>query len=142
MSTVNRNNLAFPSLMNELFRPDWFGGGMENLNNALPAVNIIENEKGFGLELSVPGRKKEDFSIEMENDLLTISYESKTEDTKEEENYTRREFVHDAFKRSFSLPKTINVDKIGARYEEGILKLTLPKKDEALPKPKRMIELS
>jgi HSP20 family protein len=141
MSIVKRNDLVFPSLMNELFRPDWFGG-LENLSNALPAVNIKENEKDFGLELAVPGRKKEDFHIEVENELLTISYESKSEASKEEENYTRREFVHNSFKRSFTLPKTINADKIGAKYEDGILKLTLPKKAEALPKPKRMIELS
>ncbi|MGB5368956.1 MAG: Hsp20/alpha crystallin family protein [Flavobacteriaceae bacterium] len=142
MSIVKRNNLVFPTLMNEFFSPDWFGGGMENLNKSLPAVNIMESEKDFNLELSVPGRKKEDFNIEVDHDLLTISYESKAEASKEEENYTRREFMHSAFKRSFTLPKTINADKIGAKYQDGILRLTLPKKAEALPKPKRMIELS
>ena len=140
MSIVKRNNLVFPSLMNEIFKPDWFGG-MENLNSNVPAVNIKENEKDFELELAVPGRKKEDFNIEVDNDVLTISSELKHEDEVKEENYTRREFGFTSFKRAFTLPETINADNIKANYEDGILKFTLPKKEEALPKPKRLIEL-
>ncbi len=138
---VKRNNMLFPSLMNELFKPDWFGG-TENFNTDLPAVNIKEGEKDFELELSVPGRKKEDFNVEVDKDILTVSYEVKHDEKTEEVNYTRREFSHSAFKRSFTLPETIDVDKIDAKYEDGILRVVLPKKEEALPKPKRMIELS
>ena len=138
---VKRNNMLFPSLMNELFKPDWFGG-MENFNGDLPAVNIKEGEKDFMLELAAPGRKKDDFNIEIDNDVLTVSYEVKHEEKKEAENYTRREFTHSAFTRSFTLPETVDVDKIDAKYEDGILTVALPKKEEALPKPKRMIELS
>lgn len=141
MSIVKRNDSIFPSLMNEIFRPDWFGG-MENSNHVVPAVNIKENEKDFELELAVPGRKKDDFSIEIDRDVLTISSEVKSEDTTSKENYTRREFAYSAFKRAFTLPKTIDGDKINASYEDGILKFVLPKKEEALPKPKRLIELS
>ena len=140
MSIVKRNNLAFPSLMNEIFKPDWFGG-MENLNSTVPAVNIKDNEKEFELELAVPGRKKEDFNIEVDNDVLTISSEKKHEEEVKEENYTRREFGFSSFKRSFTLPETINTDKIKADYSEGLLKFVLPKKEEALPRPKRLIEL-
>ena len=140
MSIVKRNNLVFPSLMNEIFKPDWFGG-MENLNSNVPAVNIKENEKDFELELAVPGRKKDDFNIEIDNDVLTISSELKHEDEVKAENYTRREFGYTSFKRAFTLPETINADNIKANYEDGILKFTLPKKEEALPKPKRLIEL-
>lgn len=141
MSLIKRNDVLFPSFMNEIFKPDWFGG-MENFNGNLPAVNIKENETGFELELSVPGRKKEDFNIEIDDSLLTISSELKTESETKEENYTRREFGYSSFKRSFTLPESVDEDKIDAMYENGILKFTLPKKEEALPKPKRMIELS
>ncbi|WP_339708915.1 Hsp20/alpha crystallin family protein [uncultured Kriegella sp.] len=141
MSIVKRNDAIFPSLMNEIFRPDWFGG-METVNHVVPAVNIKENEKDFELELAVPGRKKEDFAIEVDKDVLTISAEVKSEENATEENYTRREFTYTSFKRSFSLPKTIDGEKIEANYESGLLKFVLPKKKEALPKPKRMIELS
>jgi len=140
MSVLRRNNLAFPALMNEIFKPDWFGG-MENLNNNVPAVNIKENEKDFELELAVPGRKKEDFNIEVDNNVLTVSSELKTEKEVSEENYTRREFGYSSFKRAFTLPETIDEDKIKADYVDGILMFTLPKRKEALPKPKRLIAL-
>lgn len=140
MSRVKRNNLVFPALMNEIFKPDWFGG-IENLPGKVPAVNIKENDKDFELELSVPGRSKEDFNIEVDDNVLTVSSEVKTENEVSEDNYTRREFGYASFKRAFTLPETIDEGKINASYEDGILKFTLPKRKEALPKPKRLIEL-
>ena len=107
MSVVKRNNPVFPALMNELFKPDWFGG-LESASNYLPAVNIKENEKDFELELSVPGRKKEDFNIEIDKDVLTISSEIRTEEDKTEENYTRKEFALNSFRR-LSFDKYPNV---------------------------------
>ncbi len=141
MSVIKRNDVLFPSLLNEIFKPDWFGG-MENLRTNVPAVNIRENEKDFQLELSVPGRSKEDFNIEIDDNVLSISAEVKTENEVEKDNYTRREFAFSSFKRSFTLPESVDGEKINANYENGILKFSLPKKEEALPKPKRMIELS
>lgn len=140
MSIVKRNNSVFPSLINEMFKPDWFGG-MDVFASGVPAVNIKDNEKEFELELAVPGRKKDDFNIEVDNDVLTISSESKHENEVKEENYTRREFGYTSFKRSFALPETVDIDKIGAKYEDGLLKLVLPRKKEALPKPKKLIAL-
>lgn len=140
MRMVKRNNLVFPALMNEIFKPDWFGG-MENLSSNVPAVNIRENEKDFELELAVPGRKKEDFNIEVNDNILTVSSEIKTENETTAHNYSRKEFGYTSFKRAFTLPETIDEDKINAAYEDGILKFILPKKAEALPKPKRLIEL-
>ncbi len=140
MSIATRNKLMFPTLMNEFFKPDWLGG-LENSEATLPAVNIKEDEKAFHLELAIPGKSKEDFNVEVDKDVLTISMETKTEDEKTEENYTRREFSYTSFKRSFTLPETVNSEKIKASYKEGILSFELPKKDEALPKPKRMIEI-
>lgn len=140
MSIVRRSNLGFPALMNEIFKPDWFGG-MENFSTSVPAVNIKENEKDFELELAVPGRKKEDFNIEVDSNVLTVSTEVKSENEVSEENYTRREFGYSSFKRAFTLPETIDEDKIKAAYVDGLLKFTLPKRKEALPKPKRLIAL-
>ena len=148
MSVVKRNNLVFPALMNEIFKPDWFGGmenlptGRSGLANNVPAVNIIENEKDYELELAVPGSKKDDFNIEVDKDVLTVSLEVKSEETEKRESYTRREFSLKSFERAFTLPDSIDGDKIDATYVDGILKFTLPKKEEALPKPKRLIELS
>lgn len=141
MSIVKRNNMLFPSLMNDIFTPDWFGG-TENYKANVPAVNIKENEKGFELELSVPGFKKENFNIEVDDNVLTISSEVNTENDTNDENYTRREFSFSSFKRAFTLPETIDEGKINANYENGILKMDLPKKEEALPKPKRLIEIA
>jgi HSP20 family protein len=140
MSIVKRNNLVFPSLMNEIFKPDWFGG-LENFTGNVPAVNIRENEKDYELELAVPGMKKEDFNVEVDNNVLTISADVNSENAVEEDNFTRKEFSYSSFKRAFTLPETIDEDQIKASYEDGVLKFALPKKKEALPKPKRMISI-
>ena len=140
MSIVRRNNMIFPSLMNDFFKPDWFGG-MEKFESTLPAVNINEDETGFELEFAIPGQKKEDFNVEIDDHVMTVSMETRTEDETKEKNFTRREFSYESFKRSFTLPETVDEDKIEASYKEGILKFRLPKKDEALPKPKRTIAI-
>ena len=141
MSLVKRNNLVFPALMNEIFKPDWFGG-LENVHNNFPPVNIKETETNFALALSVPGGNKEDFTIEIDKELLTVSAEVKTEEINKDEKFARREFAFKSFKRSFTLPTSIDVENIKANYENGILSFELPKKEEALPKPKRLIKLS
>jgi len=140
MSIVKRNNLFFPSLMNDFMGPDWFGG-TDKWNTSVPAVNIKDNTESFELELAVPGMKKDDFTVEIDNDVLTISSEMKSENEEKKDNYTRKEFSYSSFKRAFTLPETVDGAKIDAKYEDGILKLTLPKKQEALPKPKRLISI-
>jgi HSP20 family protein len=127
--------------MNELLRPDWFGG-VDNFKQNVPAANVKETDSEYVLELAIPGRKKENFNVEIDNELLTISSEVKNEENKEDDGYTRREFTFSSFKRVFSLPETISMDKINASYEDGILKFVMPKKEEALPKPKRLIEIA
>lgn len=140
MSIVKRNHTSLPFLMDEIFGPDWFGG-KEVRNQKIPAVNITEGEANFELELVVPGRKKEDFKIEIDKDVLTVSTENGTEEKIAEKKYTRQEFAFTSFKRAFTLPKTIDTDTISASYEAGVLRLVLHKKEEALPKPKRVIEI-
>lgn len=140
MSLVKRNNLIFPSLMNDIFNPDWFGG-MENMKHNVPSVNIKEDDTSFHIEFAVPGLKKEDFNIELDNDVLTVSSEVKESNETKEEKFTRKEFSFRSFRRSFTLPETVDSGSINANYEDGILKLFVPKKEEALPKPKRLIEI-
>lgn len=141
MSLVKRNNAVWlPNLLDEFLKPDFFGG-VQNLHSTNPAVNITDNEKEFVLELAAPGRKREDFNLEVNENVLTISSESKSENQVKENNYTRREFNYSSFKRAFTLPETVNEDDIKAGYEDGVLRITLPKKEEALPKPKRLITI-
>jgi len=107
-----------------------------------PAANILENPDAFELNLAAPGMKKDDFKIQLENNILTISAEIKDETEEEGKNYTRKEFHYGSFSRSFTLPKTIDFDKIKADYETGILKVILPKKDEARLDIKKEIKIS
>ncbi|MDA8685863.1 Hsp20/alpha crystallin family protein [Robiginitalea sp.] len=141
MSLVRRHSGMFPSLWNEVLSPDWFGG-TDHTRNSYPAVNIQEGELGFTLELAIPGQQKEDFSIEIDDKLLTVSMEKHVEQEEKEGNFTRREFGYTNFKRSFTLPDTVNEDGITAQYEQGILRFSIPKKQEALPRPKRLIEVN
>lgn len=128
------------------FADDFFTRDFDKLfngaeNKFMPAVNIKENEDAFELELSVPGFKKEDFNLKLDNDLLTIS--AKVEDKKEEttEKYTRREFTSRSFSRTFTLSDDILVDAINAKYEDGILKVALPKNKEVLENKQKLIEV-
>lgn len=140
MNLVKRNNALFPAVMDELFK-DW-AGGAQLVNKMVPPVNIRETENTFTVELMAAGLKKEDFNIEVDNELLTISAEIKLEKSQEEGKFTKKEFSYSSFKRSFTLPETVKQEDINAVYQDGILKLTLPKREEVLPKAKRLIEIA
>ena len=107
-----------------------------------PAANIIEHPDSFELNLAAPGLKKDDFKINLDNNVLTISSELENEKHEEGTNFTRKEFYYGSFSRSFTLPKTINIEKIKAEYENGILTVMLPKKDEAKVDIKKEIKIS
>jgi HSP20 family protein len=107
-----------------------------------PAANIIENPDSFQLELAAPGLKKEDFKINLENNILTISSEIENEKVEEGRNYSRKEFSYGSFSRSFTLPKSIDLEKISADYDCGILRVKLPKKEEARLDLKKEIQIS
>ena len=107
-----------------------FLGRVDENSGDIPAVNIKEENDKFVLEMAAPGMNKDDFKIDLDNYQLSISSEQKKEKKEKEDNYTRREFVYSSFSRSFTLPKTIDIDKIKADYKNGILSLTLPKKEE------------
>lgn len=97
----------------------------------IPAVNIAETENEFEVELAVPGLKKEDFKINLEKNVLTVSAEKKAEEVNETKKYSKREYSYNSFTRSFTLPQSADQNKIEADYTDGILKLTIAKKEEA-----------
>lgn len=136
----------FPSMFNRFFENDlfdWSTRNFSNTNTTLPSVNIREDENGFEVDMAAPGFDKKDFKIELLNNLLTISSEKKVEtETKEGQQFTRQEFSYQSFSRSFTLPNTVEGEKIQAKYENGILKVAIPKKEEAKPRPVKQIEIN
>jgi HSP20 family protein len=130
----------FDSIFNDLFNMPSVWSNPSDVNG-IPAANVYESPSAYFLELNVPGRNKEDFKINLEKDLLTISFEKKEENVVEGTKSIRREFTATSFKRSFSLDEKIDVANISAKYENGILKLELPKKEEIKQEPK-MITIS
>ena len=147
MSLVKRTNENWlPSIFDDMFKTDWLGGttNVNSIGVSIPAVNIIEKDSGFEVAVAAPGKTKEDFNIELDNDVLTISSEAKEvkDNTSEDGKFTRKEFSYNSFKRAFSLPETVDNAKINASYENGVLLINLPKKEEAKVQAKRMIEIS
>ena len=147
MTLIKRtqNVPAWPGFFNEFFDRDWLdwtNRNFSNTNTTLPAVNIKESADRFEVEMAAPGFEKGDFKIELNKDILTISSEKKVEkETKDDQAFTRREFSYQSFCRSFSLPDSTDRDNISARYDNGILKVEIPKMDHAKEKPVRAIEI-
>ncbi|MBA3649144.1 MAG: Hsp20/alpha crystallin family protein [Chitinophagales bacterium] len=106
-----------------------------------PAVNSVETKDHFRLELAVPGFNKNDFSVKIEGNLLTVSGEKKNESNREDETFTMREFNHTSFSRSFTLPNTVDSTKISGEYVDGLLKIFIPKKEEAKQKPAMEVKI-
>jgi HSP20 family protein len=144
MSLIRFDNQT-PSLFDRFFENDffdWSNKNFSNTNTTLPAVNIKADENGYEVEMSAPGFDKNDFKIEINNNVLCISSEKEVEnEIKEGQTFTRREFSYQSFSRSFTLPDSVESDKINARYDNGILKVHIPKKEEAKPKPAKLIEV-
>lgn len=122
---------------------DWNNSNFTTTGSSLPAVNIRETNDSYEVEMAAPGMSKKDFKIELDNNLLTITSEKRSEqEQKEGERYTKREFSYQSFQRSFSLPKeVVDADKIAAKYEDGVLRLSIPKKEEAKPRPPKQIAI-
>ena len=137
-----RINRTYPGFMDDFFGLDRYPAHYHsNGFKSLPAVNISEGENEFTIEVAAPGLDKKDFKIDLENDVLTIA--SVMEDKKEEtgDNYTRREFRYSNFSRSFNLPDSVNAENITAVHKNGILNVSIPKKEEAKAKPARQIAI-
>ncbi|MGD1958481.1 MAG: Hsp20/alpha crystallin family protein [Fulvivirga sp.] len=142
MTLIRRtNNDLFPAFFDDFFGRDVFNPGLtSHLRSITPAVNIREDEDAYHVELAAPGVDKKDFKVELDNDLLTISFEKK-EEKEEKGAYTKREFSNQSFSRSFNLPKSVENSKIAAKYIDGVLNLDIPKKEEAKQKPSRLIKI-
>lgn len=145
---VRRRNHALPTfakVVNDFFNDDFGKNLDESLsiwNGTQPAVNVKEDTDGFSLSVAAPGYAKEDIEVKVDDNILTVSSEKKEENTeKEGEKFTRREFKYAAFKRTFTLPETVDATNISANYENGILHINIPKKEEAKPLPARTIEI-
>ncbi len=145
MNLVKFTN-QYPNVFDRFFDSnvfDWNNRHFSETNTTLPSVNIKENLDEFLIDVAAPGFEKGDFNIEIDNDVLTISSEKKIEnEEKDGERVTRKEFSYQSFIRSFTLPVLVDREKINAKYENGILSIAIPKKEEAKPKPIKKIEIS
>jgi len=144
MSLVKFSN-QFPTLFDRFFDNDLFDWSNKNFsltNTTLPSVNILEDDSSYEVEMAAPSLNKDDFKIELNNDVLTISSEKQTEnETKEGQRYTRKEFSYQSFSRSFTLPDSVDNDKIKAKYENGVLRVIIPKREDAKPRPVKQIAI-
>ena len=139
-----------PTIMRRSFRPfympnlldDDFLPTLSSRTSSMPAVNIREDEKNYILELAIPGMDKKDLKIDISEDVLTISSESKEENTEERDGYKKKEFNYSSFCRSFYIPDNVNRDKIGANYKDGILTVSLPKLEEEKRNLTRQVTIS
>lgn len=148
LTSSNSNRISnlpmWSSWVEDLFNRDLQSVFAQNFNTGitLPKVNIKETADAYFVEMAAPGLKKSDFHIDLDNQVLSISTEIEEENEEKDENYTRQEFGYSSFKRSFTLPETVDDGKIKANYKEGILSIHLPKKEEAKQKPARSIKIS
>jgi HSP20 family protein len=123
-----KRNERFPAMFDDFFKPwrEWFDGGWERVAT-MPSVNVSEDENAYKITLAAPGLKKEDFKVNVEGDLITISSEKSSSKEEKEDKYTRKEYNYTSFSRTFTLPENIKSEKIEARYENGELMISLPK---------------
>ena len=150
MKPAIRNGSLFnslPLLFDDFLNRDLFTMGnssFSDTNTTVPAVNIKETPDRYEVEVAAPGMQKEDFKVELDGNVLTISSEkSNQSQEREDERFYRREFSYQSFQRTFNLKKeVVDSDKIEARYEHGVLQLMIPKKEEARHKPPRLIQIS
>ena len=133
-SLVKSNGGRIPAVFDEFLRPwnDWLENpSLFSRELNIPGANITEHPNEYVVSLAVPGMKKSDFNIDISGNMLTISSEQEEKIEEKEKRYTRKEYNYSSFSRSFTLPDEVNKEKIEAKYEDGILKLTLPRKEEA-----------
>lgn len=143
MNTLMRSTRmpSLRSMMEDFWNTESvFGKTLPGNSGDLPAVNVKENDDSFEIEVAAPGYQKQDFKVDILNGMLTISAENQNQQEEEYENYTRREFSYSSFTRSFTLPEMVKEEDIKAKYENGVLHLTL-QKSENFPSQKKMIAI-
>ncbi len=143
MLPVMRKRVLFPTYNDDFFGKNslssFFSDGADY---SVPAVNIKENDKNFEIEVAAPGLSKEDFKVNVEKNILTVSSEKEVNNETEKDNFMRKEFGYNSFSRSFSIPETINMEKIKASHKNGILTIDLPKLEEDKLKHRHEIKIS
>lgn len=141
MSLILRNNFL-PDFNDEFFGNDLFPSFLDSTPRMnMPAVNISEDTESYKIDLAAPGLEKNDFKIEIKNNVLTISSEKENKREEKNEKFMRKEFNYCSFKRSFALPQTADTEKISASHNNGILSVQIHKKEEAKEKPMRQIDI-
>ena len=140
MNLIRKQTPFFPSLIDDFIYNDWNIKSPSH-SSTMPAVNIKELDSQFEIELAIPGIQKEDFAIEVEEGILSISSTQEEEQVNEKGKFTRREFSYNSFRRSFTLPDSVDPTKIDASYSNGVLRVLLPKHKEAQPQPKKLIKI-
>jgi len=141
MNLIKNNTSLFPSILDNFFKINDLD--IINANNFVPAVNIKETETSYELYMAIPGKTKKDFMIEFENDILSISDGmTKKNEPNNKESFPLHEFSYNQFKRSFKIPKIVEIDRISAKYLNGVLQIFLPKLKEALSSSKKIIKIS
>ena len=140
MSLVRFTHRPMSSFLDEFFTADW-PIRRNTFTGSVPAVNIEEREKDFSLSFAVPGKNKDNFEIEVGKDVLSVSANTQDNYENTDERFSRREFSYQSFKRSFTLPDSVDTTKIKAKYTDGILTIDLPKRKEALPQPTKRIAI-
>lgn len=140
MNLIRKQPPFFPSLIDDFINTDW-NLKVPSFSGTVPAVNIKELDSQFEIELAIPGMNKDDFEIEVEDGVLSISSTQEEEQVNEKGKFTRREFSYSSFRRSFTLPDSVDPTKIDATYKEGVLLVLLPKHKEAQPQPKKLIKI-
>ena len=144
--TSNKNSVpSFSHLFDDFFNTelnDWRRNNYSASNTTLPKVNIMEDDDKFMVEMASPGMQKKDFNLNLDQNVLTISAVKETDKKDDNIKYTKREFAYQSFQRSFTLPDIVNGEEISASYKNGILNITIPKKEEAKPKPPKTINIS
>ena len=135
MSTqaLTRRAEKMPTVFDDFFKPwnEWFDGGLLNRTMNVPCVNITEQKDEYKVSLAAPGLKKDDFHIDVDGNMLTISCEKEENKEEKDNKFTRKEYNYSSFSRSFTLPDEINKEKIDAKYEDGVLRISLPRKEGA-----------
>jgi HSP20 family protein len=149
MSLIKKNRNAFPTmpaLFDDFLGRELFNWGNTNYSftqTTIPMVNIRESAENFEVEVAAPGMDKKDFRVQLEDNTLTISSQKEKAEETEHNGYNRREFSYESFQRSFTLPRdVVDEQAISAQYENGILHLTIPKREEARHKGSRLIEIA
>jgi len=140
MNLIRKQNTWYPSIMDDFFNTNW-NFDIPTYSNSLPAVNVKEADKEFLLQIASPGLTKEDFEVSFEDNVLSIEVLKKDDVKANNNDFSRFEFDYNSFKRSFTIPESVEISKIEASYLNGVLNINLPKKKEAHPLPKKLIKI-